>query len=119
MHDIKIIEYCSGLNSLQLQIFHEFKKLVEAHAPGSVEIFSYGMPCFKYKNKYLIGIGVFKNHMSIFPGSEITELFKDELKNYKTSKGTVQFTAKNKIPDNLLVKIIRQRVKYIEESLKK
>ena len=69
------------------------------------------MPVFRLSGKYVIGMSVFKNHMSVFPGSEPIEAYKKELEAFKTSKGTIQFTVKNPIPEDLLKKIIKRCVR--------
>lgn len=84
------------------------------NAPDSTIYMSYGMPCFKYKGKYLIGVGAFKDHLSLFPGGEVTKKFKVELKEFKTSKGTIQFTTENTIPLDLIRKIIKFRIGQID-----
>jgi uncharacterized protein YdhG (YjbR/CyaY superfamily) len=112
-----IKSYYDKLSLEQKNALLNLRKIILEQTPDSVETFSYGMPCFKYKNKYLICIGAFKNHMSIFPGGEATEAFKDDLKKFKTSKGTIQFTTDNKISSDLLIKIIKHRVESIESSL--
>jgi uncharacterized protein YdhG (YjbR/CyaY superfamily) len=64
------------------------------------------MPGFKYKKKYLLTFAVFKDHMSIFPGSAPIEELKDKLGNYKLSRGTIQFTSESPLPDSLLEEIV-------------
>ncbi len=59
----------------------------------TTEAISYGMPSFRYKGG-LVGYAAFKAHCSFFPMSgRLVEEFADELKAYKTSKGTIQFPA--------------------------
>ncbi len=84
----------------------EIRNLVKALVPDITEHFSYGMPVFKYKNKYLIGYAAFKNHMSLFPGSEAIEAIQDDLQGYTVSKGTIQFTEENPLSEEIVKKII-------------
>ncbi len=51
--------------------------------------------------------------IGFYPGA-IVERFADELKDFKTSKGTIQFLVDKPIPDELLKRIIEARV---EENL--
>lgn len=84
----------------------EIRNLVKAYIPDITEHFSYGMPVFTYKNKYLIGYAAFKNHMSLFPGSEAIEAIQDDLQGYTVSKGTIQFTEENPLSEEIVKKII-------------
>lgn len=90
------------------------RQLIKHHLPDVTEQISYGMPAFKYKSKYLIAYWAFKDHLSLFPGSEALAVFAKELGNHATSKGTVQFTLDDPISDELIVKMIDLRVKAIE-----
>jgi uncharacterized protein YdhG (YjbR/CyaY superfamily) len=45
----------------------------------------------------------------------VIEKFAKELKGYKTSKGTIQFPSDQPLPDALLKKIVKQRVKENRE----
>jgi uncharacterized protein YdhG (YjbR/CyaY superfamily) len=57
------------------------------------------------------GFAAFKNHCSFFPWNAKTiEDFAAELKDFKTSAGTIQFTTDKPLPEELLQKILRYRV---------
>lgn len=77
---------------------------------GTTEAISYGMPSFQYKGG-LVGYAAFKDHCSFFPmnGSLVGE-FADELKAYKTSKGTIQFPADKPLPSALVKKMVKARI---------
>jgi uncharacterized protein YdhG (YjbR/CyaY superfamily) len=63
------------------------------------------MPGYKYKGKYLISFGAFKNHMSIFPGANATAELERELAAYRQSKGTIQFTNEHPLSDKVIQKL--------------
>jgi uncharacterized protein YdhG (YjbR/CyaY superfamily) len=68
------------------------------------------MPAFRYKGA-LIGFAAFSKHCSLFPmGSSAIEQFRDELKGFQTSKGTIQFTVEKPLPAALVKKIVKARV---------
>jgi uncharacterized protein YdhG (YjbR/CyaY superfamily) len=76
----------------------------------TTEAISYGMPSFRYKGG-LVGYAAFKGHCSFFPMSgRLVEEFVDELKAYKTSKGTIQFPADKPLPAALVKKMVKARV---------
>jgi uncharacterized protein YdhG (YjbR/CyaY superfamily) len=75
------------------------------------EILSYGMPAFRYKGRALVAYAAFKDHCSFFPmqASLIDEL-KDELKPYRTSKGTLQFRLDKPLPAALVKRMVKARL---------
>ena len=65
---------------------------------------------FKY-NGMLLGFAAFKNHCSLFPTSmAVFTTFKNELKPFHTSKGTLHFPLDKPFPTALLRKIVKMRV---------
>jgi len=78
---------------------------------GTVEVLSYGMPAFRYNGRALVAYAVFKDNCSFFPmQASLIDDMKDELKNYRTSKGTLQFPQDKPLPAALLKKMVRARL---------
>jgi len=78
--------------------------------PEATECISYQMPAFRYKG-VLVSYGAFSDHCSLFPmGSAVLDALADELKPYRTSKGTLQFPLDKPMPAALLKKIVKARV---------
>jgi len=77
--------------------------------PESTEIISYKIPAFRHK-KVLVWYAAFANHCSVFPTAAIIEEFKDELKGYSTSKGTIHFPLDKPMPVALIKKLVKARV---------
>ncbi len=99
-------EYLAKLSTLQRTEFDRIKATVHQQAPRAELTMSYGLPTFKLNNMVLLHFGAFQNHMSIFPGAApIAELAK-MLSDYRTAKGTIQFTAEKPLPKQLLQDII-------------
>ena len=101
-----IDEYLQGLASSQRAALERVRAITLETVPSPEEVISYGMPVIKQDGKYILGFCAFKDHLSIFPGSEPIEALKDRLSDLKTSKGTVQFTLDHPIPDQLLKDIV-------------
>ena len=77
--------------------------------PEATETISYGIPAFKHK-RVLVWYAAFANHCSLFPTASVIEAFKDELKAFTTSKGTIQFPIDRPLPITLIKKIVKLRV---------
>ena len=86
--------------------------------PDTVEVISYRMPMYKYKGM-LIGFCAFEKHCSLFPGASAIEEFRDELKNYPTSKGTIRFPVDKPPPATLIKKLVKSRIADNERKSKK
>jgi uncharacterized protein YdhG (YjbR/CyaY superfamily) len=81
------------------------------------ETISYGMPAFKH-NGVLVWFAAFKDHCSFFPTAAVIEAFKEELKGYPTSKGTIQFPTDKPLPAALVKKLVKARVAQNESKKK-
>lgn len=76
----------------------------------TTEGLSYGMPAFRYKGA-LVAYAAFKDHCSFFPcQASLIDQMKDELKNYRTSKGTLQFPLDKPLPAALVKKMVKARI---------
>jgi uncharacterized protein YdhG (YjbR/CyaY superfamily) len=92
------------------------RSVIRSAVPAkAVEIISYGMPAFKHKG-VVVWFAAFSNHCSLFPTSSIIELFKNELKDFPTAKGTIHFPLDKPLPAALLRKIVKARVAEIERK---
>ena len=81
-----IDQYFANVDPTQRKELERIRTIVKNVAPEAEEVISYGMPGFKYKNKYLIGFNAFKDHLSLFPTSRPVEVYKDQLQDYKLSE---------------------------------
>ena len=88
---------------------------IRAAAPAAQEKISYSMPAYML-NGPLVYFGAFKSHVGFYPTAEGIEAFKEELKEYKSSKGAVQFPLDRPLPLELVERIVKHRV---GENLKK
>jgi uncharacterized protein YdhG (YjbR/CyaY superfamily) len=84
----------------------------------TTEAISYGVPTFKYKGP-VIWFAAFSKHCSLFPTAAVIEKFKDELKAYRTSKGTIQFPLDKPLPAALVKKMVKARIAENEDKKKR
>jgi uncharacterized protein YdhG (YjbR/CyaY superfamily) len=88
----------------------KMRAMIRAAAPkDATEAISYGIPSFQYKGG-LVWYAAFKRHCSFFPmDHSLEEEFAEELKSYKTSKGTIQFPVDEPLPKKLVTRIVKSR----------
>ncbi|MGI8735422.1 MAG: iron chaperone [Pyrinomonadaceae bacterium] len=107
--------YLAALPEEARATLEKIRKAIKAAAPKATEGISYQMPMYKHQGM-LIGFAAFKNHCSIFPGPKAIASYKDELKAYETSKGTIRFPIGRPLPSALVKKIVKARVAENERA---
>src|SRR5579859_2172627 len=109
-------EYLAAVPEPARGTLAHIRKVIQSLVPAeTTEVISYGIPMFKF-NGMLVGYAAFKKHCSLFPtGSGVLDQFEKELTGYRTSKGTIQFPPDKPLPDALIKKIVRARVKENKE----
>lgn len=106
-------EYLAGVPKEARATLEKLRKTIKAAAPMAAEGISYQMPMYKHHGM-VIGFAAFKDHCSIFPGSAVMDAYKEELKHYSTSKGTIRFPANKPLPAALVKKLVKARIKENE-----
>jgi uncharacterized protein YdhG (YjbR/CyaY superfamily) len=106
--------YLSNVTATQKAEYQRIRTIVSQVVPEFEEVISYAIPTFIYKSKPLLYFGAFKNHMSIFPTPSPVEEIRERLKDYKVSKGTIQFTEEMPLPDAVLQDLILLRKQTID-----
>jgi len=108
--------YLAGIPEPARSTLNKIRAAIRSAAPpDAVETISYGMPAFKYK-KVLVWFAAFSDHCSLFPTASIIQEFKDELKGYATSKGTIQFPIDKPLPTALVRRLVKARVALNEKK---
>jgi uncharacterized protein YdhG (YjbR/CyaY superfamily) len=107
-------EYFAGVPEPARSTLSKIRAAIRsAVPPEAAETISYGIPAFKYKG-VLVWFAAFSNHCSLFPTASIIEAFKDDLKGFTISKGTIQFLTDKPLPVALVKKMVKARVAQIE-----
>src|SRR5882672_11057602 len=97
----------------------KIRAVIRSAAPEATETISYGMPAFKYQGSSLMWFAAFSGHCSLFPTAAVIRAFKDELKAFETSKGTIRFPVDKPLPASLLKKMVKARVAQNEHKKKR
>lgn len=82
------------------------------------QTFNYGIPTYKLNNKNLFHFAVYKTHIGFYPGPQAIEVFKEELKEYECSKGTVKVKLEQKVPFDTIYKMINHNITIINKTKK-
>ncbi|HVY75556.1 MAG TPA: DUF1801 domain-containing protein, partial [Puia sp.] len=85
------------------------RQTIKQAAPKATETISYRMPAFR-QNKVLVYYAVHKEHIGFYPTSDPIVHFRQELEQYNTSKGAIQFPIDKPLPLALIKKIVKFRL---------
>jgi uncharacterized protein YdhG (YjbR/CyaY superfamily) len=83
--------------------------------PEATETISYRIPAFKHK-RVLVWFAAFSNHCSLFPTASVIDAFKEELKGFSASKGTIHFPTDKPVPVALVKKLVKARLAQIDSK---
>ena len=109
-------EYLAGVPEPARSALNKIRAAIQsAVPPQATETISYGIPAFKHKG-VLVWFAAFSKHCSLFPGSSVIEAFKNELKGFSTSKGTIHFPTDKPVPTPLIKKLVKARVAQNESK---
>jgi len=111
-----IDEYLAGVPEPARSTLNKMRAAIRsAVPPEATETISYRMPAFKHKG-VLVWFAAFSDHCSLFPTAAVIEAFKNELKGFSTSKGTIQFPTDKPLPTALIKKMMKARVAQNESK---
>ena len=105
-----IDEYVAGFPPETQKALEELRALIKASASGATEKISYAMPTFDLNGHHLVHFAGYAKHVGFYPVPSGVEAFKEELKPYKTGKGSVQFPLDRPLPADLIRRIVEFRV---------
>ena len=104
-----IDEYLKAVSPDKRAALEKLRKAIKAAVPKAEECISYELPAFRLNGRFLVAFGAAANHCAFYPGTVI-ETHKEELKDYKTSKGTIRFQADKPLPATLVRKLMKARI---------
>jgi uncharacterized protein YdhG (YjbR/CyaY superfamily) len=108
--------YIASAPSSTRAMLKELRAIIKAAAPESIEKISYGMPYYSQKGR-LAYFSYWKEHIGLYLPTPVIEEHVSDLKAYETTKATVRFPLKKKLPAALIKKLIKARIKKNEAKV--
>ena len=105
-----IDEYIAEFPPETQKVLEEMRALIKASAPDATEKISYAIPTFDLNGRHLVHFAGYAKHIGFYPAGSGVEAFKEELRPYKTGKGSVQFLLGRPLPTDLIRQIVEFRV---------
>ena len=103
-----IDEYIATFPAGTRALLEVLRATIKSAAPDAVEVISYQMPAYKLFGM-LVYFAAYEHHIGFYPGASGVVAFAEDLKGYKTSKGTVQFPLNKALPIDLITKMVQFR----------
>ena len=85
---------------------YQMHGILQAALPDVQERISWSMPTY-WNQHNIVHFAGFKKHIGFYPGPQAIEMFEERLKEYKTSKGAVQFPYNKPLPAELITEIAK------------
>ncbi|MGX7204585.1 iron chaperone [Enterococcus pingfangensis] len=105
--------YINDAEKEQQPLLKELYQLIKEIVPAeTTEKISYGMPTF-YLKENLVHFGAMKKHLGFYPTPSVLTVFQEQLEDYKTSKGAVQFPYEQELPSDLIKKMVHFRLEEV------
>ena len=101
-----IDEYIAGQPEKCQPYLNEVREAIRTAIPEAEEKISWSMPTFR-KKRNLIQFACFQKHIGLYPGPEAVEAFREQLSEYKTSKGTIHLPYDKPLPVELIKSIAK------------
>lgn len=87
-------------------LLNQVRDTLRSALPNAQERISWSMPTY-WSKQNIIHFAAFKNHIGLYPGPEAVVHFNERLREYKTSKGAVQFPHSKPLPLSLIAEIAK------------
>jgi uncharacterized protein YdhG (YjbR/CyaY superfamily) len=101
--------YLAALSKDKRAALERLRTTIRAAAPRAEECISYQLPAFRLDGRVLVWFGASANHCSFYPGA-VVDAYKEELRDFDTSKGTIRFQADRPLPATLVRKLLKARI---------
>ena len=106
-----IDNYLAGVTPDQRAALQKLRETIHTVTPKAEECISYGIPAFRLNGRSLVFFGAWANHCAFYPGSSKTlKKFRNELRTFQTSKGTLRFSPDKPMPVALVKKLLKARI---------
>lgn len=120
MTSAQVTAYLRKFAPEQRKILALLRDQIASELPTAKQVIKYGIPTFMIEDVPVIGFDGYKNHNSIFPYSgSFNARLKSDLERYVQTKGSIHFELGIVFPKHLLKKIIKEKIRQINDSFPK
>jgi uncharacterized protein YdhG (YjbR/CyaY superfamily) len=114
----EVDDYIAGLPEAKQSTMRNVRQWVREAAPDADEVITYKMPGFKISGRFLVSYDAYKNHYSIFPGSDgVARAMGTDIEPFLTGKGTISFTGEKPLTETQVKGIVKARLVEVEAEI--
>lgn len=107
-------DYIAMFPPVAREALETLRALVLDAAPGISERLSYGIVSFDYLGRNLVYFGGWQKHIGFYPVTDaVADAFGDELKPYKSGKGSLRFLLDRPMPLELVRRLVACRLEEV------
>jgi uncharacterized protein YdhG (YjbR/CyaY superfamily) len=102
-------EYLAPCTKGQAKTVRKIFRVIKDKYPNLEIVIAWNAPQLKYKDNYIFGVSVLKNHILLAPWKEgVLKKFTPKLQEYKVNKKTFQVPSDWNVDEKLLLSIIKE-----------
>ena len=103
-------EYESVLPVHSRRMLKTIRKAIAAAVPGIEETISYNIPTFKYDGRIILSVGVWKDHVGLYPVPNGSATFNKAIAKYRGTKSSAHCLLNEPLPLKLIVQCVKFRL---------
>jgi uncharacterized protein YdhG (YjbR/CyaY superfamily) len=116
---VEVDRYLEDLPIDEREALKDLREAIKEAAPEAEECLSYKIPTYKYKGP-LVHFNAGKKHLSFITTTRtVIEDFEEDLEDYMVSGTTIKFTADHPLPKDLVMRIVRAKLREVDEKYRK
>lgn len=108
-------EYLALYSPEKQHLLQQLRIAIRSAVPDAEEGIFWNMPGYRW-NGPLVYFAAYKNHVGFYPGPDAIAAFTDQLKEFKTSKGAIQLSYDEALPEGLIKSLTLFRMKANEQK---
>ena len=113
-----IDDYIAEFPAATQKVLKQMRALIKKTAPAATETISYAIPTFDLNGRHLVHFAAFESHIGFYPTPSGIEAFQQEIKQYRSAKGSVQFPLDEPLPKDLIRRIVEFRIEEVSKRKK-
>lgn len=108
-------DYLAMYSHEKQQLLQQLRTVIRSAVPDAEEGIFWNMPGYRW-NGPLVYFAAYKNHVGFYPGPDAIAAFANQLRELKTSKGAIQFSYDEVLPEGLIKSLTLFRMKANEQK---
>ena len=101
-------EYTDRLPARSKKMFRAIRKTIMSAIPDAEETISYNIPTFKCEGRTIVSVGVWKDHIGMYPVPSGSDAFNKAIERYRMAKNSVHFPLDEPMPLKLIKTFVQR-----------